>query len=86
MQRIAVERIPPVDHAGDVIPICQYVLEVAGVDSEVERRVRSVLNQHFRPEFLNRVDEIVIFHSLTMDHLTDIVDIQLWVQNTMQQT
>jgi len=43
----------------------------------VERRVRSVLHQHFRPEFLNRVDEIVIFHALGIEHLTEIVDIQL---------
>src|SRR5690606_36218804 len=33
----------------------QYILEVAGVDEEVERRVRQVLHSHFRPEFLNRV-------------------------------
>jgi ATP-dependent Clp protease ATP-binding subunit ClpB len=39
--------------------------------------VLGVLRQHFRPEFLNRVDEIVVFHSLTLEHLTQIVDIQL---------
>jgi ATP-dependent Clp protease ATP-binding subunit ClpB len=55
----------------------QYILEVAGVDEEVERRVRQVLHTHFRPEFLNRVDEIVIFHALQMEHLTEIVEIQL---------
>src|SRR6056297_2254721 len=44
----------------------QYILEIAGVDEEVERRVRQVLHSHFRPEFLNRVDEIVIFHALQM--------------------
>ncbi|MCC6457106.1 MAG: ATP-dependent chaperone ClpB [Caldilineaceae bacterium] len=55
----------------------QYILEVAGLDEEVEQRVRQVLNQHFRPEFLNRVDEIVIFHALKMEHLTEIVEIQL---------
>jgi ATP-dependent Clp protease ATP-binding subunit ClpB len=47
----------------------QHILEVAGLDDEVERRVRSVLTQHFRPEFLNRIDEIVIFHALQMEHL-----------------
>ena len=36
-----------------------------------------VLQAHFRPEFLNRIDEIVIFHPLTRDDLTQIVDIQL---------
>jgi len=35
------------------------------------------LRQHFRPEFLNRVDEIVIFHGLTREHLKEIVDIQV---------
>jgi len=36
-----------------------------------------VLQNHFRPEFLNRIDEIVIFHSLSKEHLQQIVDIQL---------
>ena len=36
-----------------------------------------VLRQSFRPEFLNRVDEIVVFHPLTSDRLRQIVDIQL---------
>ncbi|MBW7884409.1 MAG: ATP-dependent chaperone ClpB [Caldilineaceae bacterium] len=55
----------------------QYILDVATVDEEVERRVRDTLRQHFRPEFLNRVDEIVVFHALHKDQLKQIVDIQL---------
>ena len=55
----------------------QYILDVAGVDEEVERRVREVLRQHFRPEFLNRVDEIVIFHALQKAQLKSIIEIQL---------
>src|SRR5579859_1762261 len=39
--------------------------------------VLEVLRQHFRPEFLNRIDEIIVFHSLAMEHLKQIVDIQL---------
>ncbi len=39
--------------------------------------VIQVLQAHFRPEFLNRIDEIVIFHSLTREDLTNIVTIQL---------
>ena len=35
------------------------------------------LRGHFRPEFLNRVDEIIVFHALTEEHLKQIVDIQL---------
>jgi ATP-dependent Clp protease ATP-binding subunit ClpB len=39
--------------------------------------VTRLLQAHFRPEFLNRIDEIVIFHPLTREHLAEIVDIQL---------
>ena len=35
------------------------------------------LRRHFRPEFLNRVDEIIVFHALSMEHLQQIVEIQL---------
>ncbi len=45
---------------------------------EVSRdEITRVLQQHFRPEFLNRIDEIVVFHPLRKEHLTGIVDIQL---------
>ncbi len=37
----------------------------------------NVLKAHFRPEFLNRIDEIVIFHPLKKEHLSEIVGIQL---------
>jgi len=39
--------------------------------------VTQMLQNHFRPEFLNRIDEIVVFHSLGKEHLAGIVDIQL---------
>jgi len=39
--------------------------------------ITQVLQAHFRPEFLNRIDEIVLFHPLTRDDLSKIVDIQL---------
>ena len=55
----------------------QYILDVAGLDEEVERRVLAAMRQQFRPEFLNRVDEIVIFHSLAAEHLQGIAAIQL---------
>jgi ATP-dependent Clp protease ATP-binding subunit ClpB len=48
-----------------------------GADWEIEASVRDVLKQHFRPEFLNRIDEIVIFHSLKKEQIAAIVDIQL---------
>jgi ATP-dependent Clp protease ATP-binding subunit ClpB len=43
----------------------------------MKRDVLEVLRQQFRPEFLNRVDETVVFHSLTREDLKKIVDIQL---------
>jgi ATP-dependent Clp protease ATP-binding subunit ClpB len=43
----------------------------------MKRQVLEVLQQQFRPEFLNRVDDIVVFHPLTRDDLRQIVDIQL---------
>jgi ATP-dependent Clp protease ATP-binding subunit ClpB len=43
----------------------------------VREAITHELDRHFRPEFLNRLDEIIIFHSLTRDQLTRIVDIQL---------
>jgi ATP-dependent Clp protease ATP-binding subunit ClpA len=45
--------------------------------AEMEKLVRSELRAHFRPEFLNRVDDTIIFHSLDEKQLTHIVDIQL---------
>ena len=48
-----------------------------GAEWEIEAQVSGLLREHFRPEFLNRVDEIVIFHSLSKEHLRRIVDIQL---------
>src|SRR5438876_4164614 len=45
--------------------------------ARVEQRVRDELRNHFRPEFLNRVDEIIVFRPLSMEDLVQIVDIQL---------
>jgi ATP-dependent Clp protease ATP-binding subunit ClpB len=45
--------------------------------AEMEQRVRMELRGHFRPEFLNRIDDIIIFHSLDESQLQTIVDIQL---------
>jgi ATP-dependent Clp protease ATP-binding subunit ClpB len=48
-----------------------------GAEWEIEAQVRNQLRDHFRPEFLNRVDEIVIFHTLGKEQLRHIVTIQL---------
>jgi ATP-dependent Clp protease ATP-binding subunit ClpB len=44
---------------------------------EMEKRIVEALRASFKPEFLNRIDDIIIFHSLTSEQLTAIVDIQL---------
>jgi ATP-dependent Clp protease ATP-binding subunit ClpB len=46
-------------------------------EAELERVVKLELKAHFRPEFLNRVDDIIIFHNLDEKHLARIVEIQL---------
>jgi ATP-dependent Clp protease ATP-binding subunit ClpB len=63
----------------------QYIAETAiqdleggGVIAEGTRReVLDALRAHFRPEFLNRIDEIIFFHALGRDHLKKIIDIQV---------
>jgi ATP-dependent Clp protease ATP-binding subunit ClpB len=54
----------------------QFIVD-ASDRAERNRRVMEALRSHFRPEFLNRVDEIIIFDRLTDKELTAIVDIQL---------
>jgi ATP-dependent Clp protease ATP-binding subunit ClpB len=48
-----------------------------GGRSVTRDEITRVLQNHFRPEFLNRIDEIVVFHPLGREHLNGIVDIQL---------
>ena len=55
----------------------QELTEKAGADWEIEAHVKEALKQHFKPEFLNRIDEIIVFHMLTKEHLMKIVGIQL---------
>ncbi len=58
--------------------IVDAAAEVGGSEwAAVEERVRGELRKHFRPEFLNRVDDIVVFHPLGRDHIARIVDLQL---------
>jgi ATP-dependent Clp protease ATP-binding subunit ClpB len=55
----------------------QHILDASDNVEQREARVMDALRGHFRPEFLNRVDEIVIFDRLDDRDLTHIVDIQL---------
>ena len=55
----------------------QQLTEESGADWEIEAHVKDALKQIFKPEFLNRIDEIIVFHMLTKNDLKKIVDIQL---------
>jgi ATP-dependent Clp protease ATP-binding subunit ClpB len=57
----------------------QFIASLAeGEDVEkVEPQVMEVVRGHFRPEFLNRLDEIILFHRLGQDHMGPIVDLQV---------
>ncbi len=57
----------------------QYIQDFIahGDRDELENNIRKTLKEMFRPEFLNRIDETVIFSSLSKEHVGDIVEIQL---------
>ncbi len=58
----------------------QQIMEMSqnkGADWEIEAHVKDALKQYFRPEFLNRIDETIIFHTLRREDLEKIVEIQL---------
>jgi ATP-dependent Clp protease ATP-binding subunit ClpB len=57
----------------------QVIQELSGEANydKMKEAVMQVVSQHFRPEFINRVDEIVVFHSLGREQIRAIVDIQL---------
>jgi len=56
----------------------QYILELGEREGdEMERRVMEAVRQHFRPELLNRIDEIVVFHALSREDLRKIVGRQV---------
>ncbi|HEY8122330.1 MAG TPA: ATP-dependent chaperone ClpB [Myxococcota bacterium] len=56
----------------------QFIVELAeSQHEEMEARVMEALRAHFKPEFLNRVDDVAIFHQLAREHLGRIVEIQL---------
>ena len=58
----------------------QQIMDLSGKHAEeweIEAAVKDLLKQYFRPEFLNRIDETIVFHPLGKDQLTRIVDVQL---------
>ena len=65
------------------------ILELAQEDSQYEqmrKKVLQALRQHFRPEFLNRIDDLIIFHALRREELGRIITIQLRrIENLLSQ-
>jgi ATP-dependent Clp protease ATP-binding subunit ClpB len=55
----------------------QAIITARGSYETIREQVLAALQQHFRPEFLNRVDDIVVFHALEREHVRQIVDLQL---------
>jgi ATP-dependent Clp protease ATP-binding subunit ClpB len=55
----------------------QKSMQTPQQESEMERKVEEELHKHFRPEFLNRIDDVIIFHALDMQHIKRIIEIQL---------
>lgn len=56
----------------------EYLLAAGGDDAElVEAKVLDAARSHFRPEFINRLDEMLVFHRLEKEHMGAIVEIQL---------
>jgi ATP-dependent Clp protease ATP-binding subunit ClpB len=55
----------------------QVIQELTGKPDEMRGRVMEALRAHFRPEFLNRIDDVIIFHALSLEQIKKVVDIQL---------
>jgi len=56
----------------------QYIADLRpGQESQMRERVLGELKRQFKPEFLNRVDEVIIFHQLTRDQVKQIIDLQI---------
>ena len=53
------------------------IQSVSDDEKQVHEAVTQVLREHFKPEFLNRIDDIVIFHRLSRDQISQIIDVQL---------
>jgi ATP-dependent Clp protease ATP-binding subunit ClpB len=46
-------------------------------EEEVQKKIEEIIRQHFRPEFFNRIDDIIVFHRLSREEIEQIVEIQL---------
>jgi ATP-dependent Clp protease ATP-binding subunit ClpB len=57
--------------------VIQQITSEGGTPEEIESAVKEILKERFLPEFLNRIDEVIVFHPLTREQITKIVDLQL---------
>ena len=64
-------------HGRDATPSASRCTPRTSATDDTRKRLLDALRSQFRPEFLNRVDDIIVFNSLTREHLAQIVDIQL---------
>jgi ATP-dependent Clp protease ATP-binding subunit ClpB len=56
----------------------EWIAEASAMDeAEVKAKIEAELQRHFRPEFFNRIDDVIVFHRLTRDEIAEIVEIQL---------
>ncbi len=56
----------------------EWIAEATEIDeAEVKAKIEEALRRHFRPEFFNRIDDVIVFHRLSRDEIEQIVEIQL---------
>jgi ATP-dependent Clp protease ATP-binding subunit ClpB len=55
----------------------QKSMQTPAQEEEMRKQVEQELHRHFRPEFLNRIDDVIIFHALDLGHIKRIIEIQL---------
>jgi ATP-dependent Clp protease ATP-binding subunit ClpA len=56
----------------------KHGVSAGDIESRLHEQVMQILREHFKPEFLNRVDDIIIFHSLGRHEIQKIIDLQLF--------
>jgi ATP-dependent Clp protease ATP-binding subunit ClpB len=57
--------------------LAEHALREGSVDEGAKRQVLDSLRAHFRPEFINRIDDVVVFHPLGREHMARIIDLQM---------
>jgi ATP-dependent Clp protease ATP-binding subunit ClpB len=57
--------------------LAERALRDGTVDEGTRREVLDAMRQHFRPEFINRIDEVIVFHPLGREHMAHIIDLQM---------